>query len=44
MDMWKLLEKFSGEVIDSSSDDESDQTTQNMASDVAFILHEHNAS
>jgi hypothetical protein len=42
--MWKMLDKFYAEVIDSSSDDESDQTTQNMASVAASILHEYNAS
>jgi hypothetical protein len=39
MVMWKMLDKFCAEVIDSSSDDEYDQTTQNMASAAASILH-----
>jgi hypothetical protein len=43
MDMWKSLKKFRSEVTDSSSDDESKQTTQNMASATASILHENNA-
>jgi hypothetical protein len=44
MDMWKLLKKFRSEVIDSYSDYESEQTTQNMDSTAASILHEHNAN
>nr|XP_051221420.1 uncharacterized protein LOC127339637 [Lolium perenne] len=44
MDMLMSLKMFCSEVIDSSSDDESEQTTQNMASDAASIPHEQNAS
>jgi hypothetical protein len=44
MDMWKMLDKFRIDVIDFSSDDESDQTTQNMAYAMASILHEHNTT
>jgi hypothetical protein len=44
MDMWKMLDKFRVEVIDSPFDEESDQTTQTMASAAASILHEYNAS
>ena len=43
MDMWKPLEKLHSEVIDSSSNDESDKMMQIMAA-AASILHEHNAS
>ncbi|KAK1618589.1 hypothetical protein QYE76_024106 [Lolium multiflorum] len=43
MDIWKSLEKFHSEVIDSSSNDESDKMTQAMSA-AASILHEHNAS
>jgi hypothetical protein len=44
MDMWKSLKKFRGEVTDSSFDDETEQTTLNMISTAASILHENNAS
>ncbi|KAK1633173.1 hypothetical protein QYE76_007488 [Lolium multiflorum] len=45
MDMWNMLEKFRAEVIDdSSSDEESDHTTQTMATAAASILLEHNVS
>ncbi|XP_071677538.1 uncharacterized protein [Lolium perenne] len=44
MDMWKMLEKFRAKVIDSSSDEESDQATQTMATAATSILHEYNAS
>ncbi|XP_051211156.1 uncharacterized protein [Lolium perenne] len=44
MDMWKMLNKFRAEVIDPSSDEESDQTTQTMAIVAASILHECNTS
>jgi hypothetical protein len=44
MDMWKSLEKFRSEVIDSSSDDESKQMTHNMSFATASMLHEHNFS
>jgi hypothetical protein len=43
MDMWKSLDKFCSEVIDSSSDDESEKKTPTMAV-AASILHKHNAS
>jgi hypothetical protein len=39
-----MLDKFHAEVIDSSSDEESDQTTQTMATAAASIHHEYNAS
>jgi hypothetical protein len=44
MDMWKMLDKFRVEVIDSSSGEESDHTTQTMATVAASILREYNAS
>jgi hypothetical protein len=44
MYMWKMLDKFRAKVIDSSSGEESDHTTQTMASVAASILHEHNSS
>lgn len=44
MDMWKMLDKFRAEVMDSSSDEESDHTTQTMATVTTSILHEHNAN
>jgi hypothetical protein len=43
MDMSKSLDKFHGEVIESSSGDESDKTRHAMAV-MASILHGHNAS
>lgn len=39
-----MLYKFRAEVMDSSSDEESDQTTQTMATMAVSILHEHNIS
>ena len=44
MDMWQMLYKFRAEVVDSFSDEESDQSTQTMATAAASILHEYNAS
>jgi hypothetical protein len=44
MDMWKSLEKCRSEVIDSSSDDESEQTMHTVASSAASIIHKHNAN
>jgi hypothetical protein len=43
MNMWKMLDKFRVEVMDSSSDEESDHTTQTMATVVASMLHGHGA-
>ncbi|KAK1653880.1 hypothetical protein QYE76_071685 [Lolium multiflorum] len=40
MDMWHMLEKFRAEVVDSSSDEESDQSTQTLATTVASMIHE----
>jgi hypothetical protein len=40
MDMWKMLDKFCAEVIDSSSDEESDQSTQILATTAASMIHE----
>ena len=42
MDEWDLLQKLREECLDSSSDDESEQTTQLMVS-AATILHEHHS-
>lgn len=39
-----MLDKFHDEVIDSSSDEESNQMKQTMATVAASILHEYNAS
>jgi hypothetical protein len=44
MDMWQILDKFCSEVVDSSFDEESDQSTQTMAIVAASILHEYNSS
>ncbi|KAK1649259.1 hypothetical protein QYE76_067064 [Lolium multiflorum] len=35
MDMWHMLDKFHAEVVDSSSDEESDQSTQTVATAAA---------
>ncbi|KAK1660271.1 hypothetical protein QYE76_048430 [Lolium multiflorum] len=40
MDMWQMLDKFRAEVIDSSSDEESDQSTQTLATTAASMIHE----
>jgi hypothetical protein len=40
--MWKSLEKFCGEVFDSSFDNESDKMMRAMAH-AASIVHEHNS-
>ncbi|KAK1694725.1 hypothetical protein QYE76_011422 [Lolium multiflorum] len=40
MDMWHMLEKFRAEVVDSSSDEESDQSTQTLATTAASMIHE----
>ncbi|KAK1612505.1 hypothetical protein QYE76_036178 [Lolium multiflorum] len=40
MDMWQMLQKYHEEVIDSSSDDESDQSTQTLATTTASMIHE----
>jgi hypothetical protein len=44
MEIWKMLDKFRAEFIDSSSDEESDHTTQSMATATASIHHEYNAN
>ncbi|KAK1693600.1 hypothetical protein QYE76_010297 [Lolium multiflorum] len=38
-----MLDKFRAEVVDSSSDEESDQSTQTLATSAASILHEYNS-
>jgi hypothetical protein len=40
MDMWHMLEKFRAEVVDSSSDEESDQSTQTLAPIATSMIHE----
>jgi hypothetical protein len=40
MDMWQMLDKFRAEVVDSSSDDESDQSTRTLATTTASMIHE----
>ncbi|KAK1663483.1 hypothetical protein QYE76_051642 [Lolium multiflorum] len=40
MNMWHMLQKFHVEVIDSSSDEESDQSTQTLATTAASMMHE----
>ncbi|KAK1601704.1 hypothetical protein QYE76_018398 [Lolium multiflorum] len=40
MDMWQMLDKFRAEVIDSSSDEESYQSTQTLATTAASMIHE----
>ncbi|XP_071683696.1 uncharacterized protein [Lolium perenne] len=40
MDMWKMLQKFHAEVVGSSSDEESDQSTHTLASTAASMIHE----
>ncbi|KAK1644625.1 hypothetical protein QYE76_062430 [Lolium multiflorum] len=41
---WKMLEKFRAEVVDSSSDEESDQSTQTLATTAASMIHEFNSN
>ncbi|KAK1691953.1 hypothetical protein QYE76_008650 [Lolium multiflorum] len=43
MNMWQMFDKFRAEFIDSSSDEEFDQSTQIMATATASILHEYNS-
>jgi hypothetical protein len=40
MDMWHMVEKFHAEVVDSSSNEESDQSTQTLATTAASMIHE----
>ncbi|KAK1651543.1 hypothetical protein QYE76_069348 [Lolium multiflorum] len=40
MDMWHMVEKFRAEVVESSSDEESDQSTQTLATTAASMIHE----
>ncbi|KAK1679728.1 hypothetical protein QYE76_040576 [Lolium multiflorum] len=40
MDMWQMLDKFRAEVVDSSSDEESDESTQTLATTAASMIHE----
>ncbi|KAK1664178.1 hypothetical protein QYE76_052337 [Lolium multiflorum] len=40
MDIWHMVEKFRAEVVDSSSDEESDQSTQTLATTAASMIHE----
>ncbi|KAK1664525.1 hypothetical protein QYE76_052684 [Lolium multiflorum] len=40
MDMWHMVKKFRAEVVDSSSDEESDQSTQTLATTAASMIHE----
>ncbi|KAK1631464.1 hypothetical protein QYE76_005779 [Lolium multiflorum] len=44
MDMWQMLEKFCAEVVDSSSDEESDQSTHTLATTAASMIHEFNSN
>ncbi|KAK1607795.1 hypothetical protein QYE76_031468 [Lolium multiflorum] len=39
MDMWQMVDKYRAEVVDSSSDEESNQLTRTMATAAASILH-----
>ncbi|KAK1605723.1 hypothetical protein QYE76_029396 [Lolium multiflorum] len=40
MDAWHMVEKFRAEIVDSSSDDESDQSAQTLATTAASMIHE----
>ncbi|KAK1610949.1 hypothetical protein QYE76_034622 [Lolium multiflorum] len=40
MDAWHMVEKFRAEIIDSSSDDESDQSAHTLATTAASMIHE----
>ncbi|KAK1668455.1 hypothetical protein QYE76_056614 [Lolium multiflorum] len=40
MEMWHMVEKFRAEVVDSSSDDESDHSAQTLATTAASMIHE----
>ncbi|KAK1684222.1 hypothetical protein QYE76_045070 [Lolium multiflorum] len=40
MDAWHMVEKFRAEVVDSSSDVESDQSAQTLATTTASMIHE----
>lgn len=40
MDMGQMLDKFRAEVVDSSSDEESDESTQTLATTAASMIHE----
>ncbi|KAK1651392.1 hypothetical protein QYE76_069197 [Lolium multiflorum] len=44
MDMWQMLDKFRAEVVDSSSDEESDQSTQTLATTAASMIHEFSSN
>ncbi|KAK1614936.1 hypothetical protein QYE76_020453 [Lolium multiflorum] len=40
MDAWHMVEKFRTEIVDSSSDDESDQSAHTLATTAASMIHE----
>ncbi|KAK1646445.1 hypothetical protein QYE76_064250 [Lolium multiflorum] len=40
MDAWHMVEKFRAEIVDSSSDDESDQSAHTLATTAASMIHE----
>ncbi|KAK1651499.1 hypothetical protein QYE76_069304 [Lolium multiflorum] len=40
MDIWHMVEKFHAEVVDYSSEEESDQSTQTFATTAASMIHE----
>ncbi|KAK1666648.1 hypothetical protein QYE76_054807 [Lolium multiflorum] len=40
MDAWHMVEKFRAEIVDSSSDDESDQSAHTLATTEASMIHE----
>nr|XP_051190779.1 uncharacterized protein LOC127304113 [Lolium perenne] len=42
--MWQMLDKFCAEVVDSFSDEESDQSMQTLATTAASMIHEFNSN
>ncbi|KAK1661955.1 hypothetical protein QYE76_050114 [Lolium multiflorum] len=44
MDMWQMLEKFHAEVVDSSSDEDSDQLMYTLTTTAASMIDEFNSN